>query len=242
MKTLNTVLLAVAMLIILACTSCHKASTVTPVTTGALGSNYPTVLNTIVTPAQIDTLKKHGLVINDGTTPPVVNGIYYLSPDSCIYDNSSANAGKIFSGYQYQFLNQDNTKYTLTVNYSNAIVGGDDSGTDGAATYISGNGQYFTVFAQVTGELSGVTYKELQVLSGQLITGGVKKFQWSFLMVSKTSDPGNAAVVPVGTIRIFEDGDGTSELQTTLNAINPKLIQSVKLPEFNSRIAAQAKQ
>lgn len=237
MKKTNTLLIT-AGLMILICASCKKSTTVTP--TGKLGTNYPEALNAIVTPAMIDTLTSHGIAINDGTTPPVVNGEYLLAPDECIYDNSSANAGKIFTSYLYQFANQDNSKYSLTVNYSNAIVGGDDSGTDGAATYISGNSQLFTIFAQVTGSINGVTYTELQVLSGQLQTGGIKNFQWGYLMVSKSSDPGDKNVVPVGTIRLFKDQDGFSETQTTitLNSVNQHLTQSATQPEFKSLIAA----
>ena len=61
-----------AMLMILAFASCKKSATVTP--TGKLGASYPEALNAIVTPAMIDTLRSHGMAINDGTTPPVING------------------------------------------------------------------------------------------------------------------------------------------------------------------------
>jgi len=227
MKKLNLFFIAAAV-VVLAASSCGKGEKVAPKTDPKLGSNYPEVLNTIVTPAMIDTLKSHGLVINSGTTPPTVNGVFLQAPNVCIYDNVSPNAGRIFTNYEYQFLNQDNSKYTLTVNYSNAIVGAGDSGTDGAATYIAGNGNLFTVFAEVTGTLNGVTYKELQVLTGEVQPAGLKNFQWAFLMVSKSEDPGDKKVAKVGTIRIFDDQDKFSEKQGTFttSSIGQNLVQN----------------
>lgn len=228
MKKLNLFFIA-AIAVAFAVSSCGKGEKVAPKIDTKLGDDYPVVLNSIVTPQIIDTLKKHGLVINAGTTPPVVNGVYLQSPNRCIYDNvTPGNYGKLYTDYEYQFLNQDNSKYTITVNYSNAIVGAGDSGTDGAATYISGKGNLFTIFAEITGTLNGVTYKELQVLTGELAPSGLKKFQWGFLMVSKTEDPGDHKVAKVGTIRLFEDKDGYSEKQSTFttHAITQNLVQN----------------
>lgn len=244
MKKLNLLFIAVA-LVAFAVSSCGKGEKVKPKTEPKLSNNYPTVLNSIVTPDMIDTLKKHGLVINAGTTPPVVDGVFLQAPDICIYDNATpANAGKLFTNYEYQFLNQDNSKYTVTVNYSNAIVGADDSGTDGSATYIAGQGNLFTVFAEVTGTLNGVTYKELQVLTGELAPTGLKNFQWAFLMKSKTDDPGDHKVAKVGTIRIFNDKDGFSEKQATFttNSFTQNLMQKAIRQDSKPIMAASTGQ
>jgi len=243
MKKLNLFFIA-AIAVAFAVSSCGKGEKVKPATKPKLGDNYPTILNSIVTSDMIDTLKKHGLVINAGTTPPIVDGVFLLAPDLCIYDNGAPSAGKLFTNYEYQFLNQDNSKYTLTVNYSNAIVSGGDSGTDGSATYIAGHGSFFTVFAQVTGTLSGVTYKELQVLTGELTLTGLKNFQWAFLMVSKTDDPGDHKVAKVGTIRIFNDKDGFSEKQATFttDSFSQNLIQNAIRPDGKPIMSASAGQ
>lgn len=241
MKKLNLFFIAAA-LIVLAASSCKKGEKVKPSPVPKLGTNYPVVLNDIVTPQIIDTLKSHGLVIHDGTTPPTVDGVFLLSPDECTYDNRSPSAGKLFTDYEYQFINQDNAKYTLTVNYSNAIVGGPDSGTDGSATYIAGQGNLFTVFAQITGSLNGVTYKELQVLTAEKQDTGLKNFQWAFLMVSKSEDPGDVKVAKVGTMRIFHDKDGFSEKKDvfTTSSIGQNLVQKTFDSASKSLLAASA--
>jgi len=113
-------------------TSCKKDKKTPP------SNTLPAIINTIISQAQIDTLKKHGTVINEGTTPPVVSGIFLLSPNVCSYDNSGGNfSGQTFDDYAYKFSNQNTANFTVRVDY--ADVGGGDVGSDSTATYISGS-------------------------------------------------------------------------------------------------------
>jgi hypothetical protein len=203
--------------------SCSKKKTVTPV--GPLGANYPYALNTIITPAILDSLEKDGTVINSGLTPPSINGTYLLSPDSCTFDDSGEElANTLFDNYDYEFADQNTAQYTVKVSYVD-IGDTDDTGSDNSATYIAGTGSLFTVFAQATGTDEGIPYVSLQVVSGSITTGGIKNFQLSTYLVSKTGDASNSVIEPVGSIRIFLAEDGLAAIQTS-SAVTPNKIQA----------------
>ncbi len=190
----------------------------------ALGVNFPTVINTVLTPGILDTLKSHGSVINDGLTPPSLNGIYLVDPNYCTFDNSGDNrAYSLFDSYKYQFYNQNNATYAIQVNYKD--INGGDAGSDVSSTYISGSGTLFTIYAQTTGIEDGINYTSLQIISGQIGALGVTNFQLSDYLVSK-GDDSSGVLEPVGSTRIFTDEDGLSDTQTTFS-IKAKQVQTV---------------
>jgi hypothetical protein len=183
--------------------SCSKSNTST---NNSSSSNLPAPVSSIASAADITSLKSSGMTINEGTTPPVVNGIYLQHPDSCIFDNSGNNsAGKFFADYKFRFSNQNNSSFAISVDLKD-VTNYTDSASYSANTYISGSGNSFTIFAQVNGSLGGVTYTELDTYSGTLTSKGVQNFQWSFYLKSKSSDPNNVHVVSVGTTRVFNTG------------------------------------
>jgi hypothetical protein len=57
------------------------------------------------------------------------------------------------------------------------------------------------------GTIDSVNSRVLQLVIGEFLNGSIKNMQLGFYLKYKGSDPGNK-VVPVGTIRIFEDKDG----------------------------------
>ena len=212
------VLLAIPVLV----TACKKEKKTNP------GNTLPTVVNTIVTQAQIDTLKKHGAVINEGTTPPTVSGSFLLSPDVCTYDNSGGNfAGQTFDDYVYKFSNQNTAKFTVRVDY--ADVDGGDTGADSTATYISGTGKLFTIFAQSSGVESDINYTNLEVISGEVASGGIANLQITDYLKSKGDDPDNK-LEPAGSTRIFYDSDLLSTPYTgtiELNSLKAKVLDAI---------------
>ncbi|WDF54931.1 hypothetical protein [Mucilaginibacter sp. KACC 22063] len=215
---------AFLMLFVLAFAACKKDKKDDNTPTGPLGPNYPQALNNIVTPAIIDSLKKNGMVINSGLTPPSINGIYLFSPAYCTFDNSGDNRkGYIFDDYKLQFQNQNSTQYTVNLAYKDVQSGG-DAAADNNATYIAGQNNLFTVFAQSKGATKGINYVTLDVISGQVDAGAMKNLIWSHYLVSKDADPLNM-IIPVGSTRIFTDKDGSSDSQTTFSVL-PKPIQT----------------
>lgn len=219
LRIITMALLAIPVLL----TACKKEKKTNPTNT------LPPVVNTIVTQAQIDTMKKHGAVINEGTTPPTVSGAFLLSPDVCSYDNSGGNfSGTTFDDYVYKFSNQNTAKFTVRVDY--ADTQGGDTGADSTATYISGSGKLFTIFAQSSGVESGINYTNLEVISGEVATGGIANFQITDFLESKGADPDNK-LEPAGSTRIFYDSDMLSTPYTgtiVLNSLKGKVPDAIR--------------
>ena len=167
-------------------------------------NTLPTPISNIVPQTMIDSLRAAGTAVNEGTTPPIVNGIYLMHPDSCTYDNSPGNlAGTLFSDYKFRFTNQDNAAFTISVEQK-AIPAGTLSSTP-VETYISGSGNNFSVFLLRTISPQGITVQQFNILSGTLTSSGIQNLQNTLYMRSKGDDPTNA-VVPAGTIRVFING------------------------------------
>ena len=166
---------------------------------------FPTPIQSMITQSMVDSLRAAGANVYSGTTPSIVNGIYFMHPDSCTYDNSPGNfAGTIFADYKFRFTNQDNSSFVINVEQKNTSNGGSLSPTP-ASSYISGSGNNFSIFVLRTLSPSGIPVQQFNVLSGTLNAGGVQNFKNTLYLRSKGSDPGNT-LPPAGTIRVFVNG------------------------------------
>jgi hypothetical protein len=202
------VLLVASVLIL---SSCKKSSTTSDSTTII---NLPAPISNIVSQSMIDSLKAVGVAIHEGTTPPVVNGIFLMHPDSCIYDNSPGQfTGLLFDDYKFKFTDQNNSLFTLSVAQKD-VVSGTLSSTP-VSSYISGSGNDFSIFILRTTSPSGIAIRQFNVLSGTLIATGIKNFQNTYYLQSKKGDSGNT-IAPAGTIRLFVNGgSGLAIISTT---------------------------
>ena len=134
----------------------------------------------------------------------IVNGTYFMHPDSCIFDNSPGNfAGTLFADYQFRFSAQDNSTYNITVGQKNTSSGA--LSPTPASSYISGNGNNFSIFILRTLSPGGITVQQFNVLTGTLTAGGVQNLRNTLYLRSKGSDPGNTLPF-AGTIRVFVNG------------------------------------
>jgi len=171
----------------------------------------PQQVNSIVSSSTLAKLKQYGTVINEGTTPPDITGVFSMTPNVCTFDNSAEHrTGETFDDYFYKFSNQDNKNFTVRVDF---VSGDIDNGTDTTATFISGKGNLFTVFSQSKGVAYGVDYVTIEVVSGEIDPAGVKNLQITKYLQSKGDDP-TPVLTEVGTTRIFSDSDHISERQT----------------------------
>lgn len=165
---------------------------------------FPAPISSNVSQSMVDSLRNAGATINSGTTPPIVNGIYLMHPDSCIYDNSPGNfANTLFTDYKFRFTNQDNSLFTLLVEQK-AIPAGTLSSTP-VSTYISGSGNNFSIFILRTITPGGIAVQQYNVLSGTLTAAGIQNLQNTLYVRSKGSDP-SGTYPPTGTIRVFVTG------------------------------------
>lgn len=121
-------LLAIISICLILLTACHKDS-------GGGGQrnigDNPDSIRNVITHSLIDSLRKWGMNIYDGKTPPIVAGIYDMDPDSCIFDNWQPKdnlgnrQGVIIPSYIYQFTKQDNTRMTIRFDRKLDQGGGD---------------------------------------------------------------------------------------------------------------------
>lgn len=174
-------------------------------------------IKSIVPSEVIATIRKNGMKIYEGKTPPQIEGIYLFSENvlsgSTIEDDD---IGEVYADYRYQFYEQDAT--TLAVKTS--FRGYRKNGTllsegIGKGSFISGKDNFFSIFSEenVT-SANGATSTILTIYSGEYTPTGIKNFQYAFYMKDK-NDP-NDDLIDVGATRVFKDGDGLSETQANL--------------------------
>ncbi len=201
------------------------------------GNNFSDSIKNIVPQPIIDSLRSWGMKINDGLTPPSVTGIYEETQDSCEFDNSGDNyAGTIFASYKFKFSHQNNNKLTIEMEKKN-VNDYSDSSYDSSATFIAGNGKYFTIFAQETGLEKGINYTALSICSGEVTGSGIINLQYAIYLKSKVNDPNNTVLMSVGSSRIFTNADGPA-IPATDFSMNPNLNTQSPAPLLLMRTTA----
>lgn len=193
----------------------------------SLDKGFSDKINAIISPALLDTLKKKGVVINEGLQPPLIEGIYIVSPNMLLspYSNQdSYKKGDIFDTYRYKFYSQDARLLSIKCDFKSEK--GSDTGV-GVGSFISGYGNKFTIFSEEVGVSSNIPYKRISIFSGEITSSGIKDFQKAFIIKEKTGDDNNTKLIPVGTGRVFVDGDGLASKtnvyggRQSVNTTNP---------------------
>jgi hypothetical protein len=149
--------------------------------------------------------------IYEGKTPPVVDGVYLISPMVAVYASDSEHLPDEFDDFTIKFSDQDkrnSLKYEGKY-YANSVAEGSDEVT------IIGKGKNFTAYFTTTGLSEGISIKKAVVISGTLTSSGIKNLYYSFVVLEKGYDP-NKELMNVGEYRIFTDSDGLAE-NTTWN-------------------------
>ncbi|AQG78890.1 hypothetical protein [Spirosoma montaniterrae] len=181
-------------------------------------------IQNIVPQAALDDMKAKGLVINEGNTPPNIEGVFEVSPFTLLAPYSSEDTyskGRVVSNYRYRFTAQNGDE----VKMEEKQVGGSNTGT-GTASFLSGSGNKFTLFGQVVGTSSGIANKYLTVITGEMTATGIKDFQYATLITEKTGDVDNLRLIPVNKSRVWIDGNQLASKTNAfrLAAPDPQLI------------------
>ena len=204
MKTQFKQLLTLGLLVF--AMACSKKAQVDP------AKGLSAQIQRIVPQSILDTLQKKGMVINQGTTPPKIEGIFLVSPNILVSPygpKDTYKPGDEFAETKYKFYEQSADNQSVKFDYKYLLTAG--SGT-GVGSYVSGNGNFFTLFSETTGKQGSlVTYKSIDVISGEITSTGIKNIQTAFIIKSKTGDDSNVAIIAVGLGRILKDGDGVAE-------------------------------
>lgn len=169
----------------------------------------PVTIQDIIPQALIDSLRVKGLAINEGQTPPDIQGIFNQSPVvlTARANSSDYPIGKLFADYRFQFYEQNTNSNSIKINYK-SLPNSDAARGQGA--YVIGSEDLFTIFSENKGEDKGISYVSVTVISGEITVTGIRNMQLSFFIKSKGSDPGNT-LLQVGEARILTDGNRFSE-------------------------------
>lgn len=167
-------------------------------------------IQNIVPEAVLSDLKDKGIVVNEGNTPPNVEGVFKASPFILLAPYGTEDGYKkdrVISDYSFKFSGQngDDVKLDFKQTGASSLEG------SGITSFLAGSGNKFTLFGEITGTSLGVAYKQLAVLSGEVTPTGIKDFQYAFVFTSKDGDTSNSILIPVGKSRVWIDGDGLAD-------------------------------
>ena len=196
-------------------------------------------INNLVPEYIVDELKRLGMPVNTGFTPPTVNGIYNITQfvlKNSNITNDWAN-GTRFNDVRVRLYDQNNSNLTIryedaNINYTTGAVTSTSAGT---SAYIVGNGNLFTVFVRVISTRStGETAELVFIISGTMSGVNVNSMHWANFMLNNN---GHAVYMSNGSGRVFYDLDGVSEkvLSLTPSEVPTKSGAGVSVPESVTR-------
>lgn len=174
--------------------------------------------STFISAEQIATLQSLGLPVYEGDDPPDITGTY-LCNDLVLYDSNipedSPYIGDSYADMEIKFYRQYSSG-RVRVSYDQS---GYETGT-GMRSFISGSGNNFTVFTEISGTSdSGIDFEDAMLFSGTISAGGISNFSYGLLMTYKSSDP-DGYLINVGDARVFVEDDGLAAFGS-LPSIHP---------------------
>jgi len=164
--------------------SCSKSDKVNPTPEEILNKKISDIL-----PQQyIDTLSKLGLTVNQGTTPPNVEGAFHIAPLILKKSNIKTDyPGQSFHDASVKFFEQSTKDFGIKLVGKYFLNAADTSIT----TAISGSGNNFTVYGKV-----------------KSVSADKTKFAYFGILLSGTKDGTNLKNVTYGIINI-DNSHGT---------------------------------
>ena len=199
-----------------------------PADTAEFDGTRPSI-NNLYSESQIAAIEALGLQINEGDSPPNVEGTFLIQP--MILQASSVPSDQdgvdgTFNDLEVTFSNQNNDTLTLDLNSASTA----NSMTEGSGSFISGSNSAFTVFfiAEVTMP-DGHVILTTETFSGVVTAAGIQNIQFAGFVLDDRGDPFDNTI-PNDTGRLFLDEDGLSIRQggmpVSLPSISSPLPQS----------------
>lgn len=137
-------------------------------------------LNTIaLSEDEIQWLEQAGLKLNEGDTPPNIEGSYSLNSLKIVYDDLDLDYP--VDDYTYSFGEQNGQDVMMSYSGPNA----DDSAQNIPGS-VFGSGDCFSVLVNVDGTSNGCKYDMPQIVSGCLTEKGIVDFQLGIVMGAKS--------------------------------------------------------
>ena len=163
-------------------------------------------------PAEIlETSEGLGMPVYGGGQPPSIENIFECEPLEMIGTNvpNDSPVGTVFATLRARFYNQNNDKYTISVDYTS----GGEEGT-GLGGFVVGDDDYFTVFAELDASRGDAPAELVLMFSGKLVSDGIENLHVANFMLD---NHGNEDYwIPDGTGRVFHDADGHSGIVSSV--------------------------
>lgn len=182
-------------------------------------------IDNIIPEKYLDTLKKLGITIYTGTTPPNVEGIYSISPVKSLASNVPGDVpgSTFFANAKVKFYEQNNTDFDIKV-LGRSILNINDSSL---STAISGSGNNFSVYGKLRTYSGANTAVFGVVISGELDGTSIKNFVWGLINIDDSQDPGHA-FIKEGQARLQYDIDYTSASTPSLRLSSTQSDKTLK--------------
>ncbi len=167
----------------------------------------------IIPEASYNAILDLGMPVNDGTTPPIFENTYLVSPFTLVKTSIVDDyypIGHVFADMTIKYFNQNTVNNTVEINYIN----GGETGV-GIGGYISGAGQSFTVFAKMRIYHDVDSADIAMITSGKLTSVGISDFYYANFMLNNYGNP-SGYFIGNNTGRLIYDSDGTSEITSDL--------------------------
>ncbi len=184
--------------------SCSKSDKVNPSPQDILNKK----ISDILPQKYIDTLSKLGLAVNEGTTPPNVEGAFRIAPLVLKNSNIATDyAGQVFHDASVKFFEQSTSDFGIKLVGKFFLNAADTSIT----TAISGSGNNFTVYGKVK---SVTADKTKYAYFGILLSGtkdGTTLKNVTYGIINIDNSHGTGIFINEGQGRVAYDKDGVSE-------------------------------
>lgn len=180
------------------------------------GNNFSTDILRLIPAETIAKVRELGITIYDGRTPPIIDGAYLIARNYMTKSSvpNEAVAADGFADLKIKIYNQNRTKLTASLDTKtiNQNTGNVISTATGQGTYLSGNGNFFSLFVvlETTKTSNNSRSRTLNVYSGELTSAGIRNLEYTLFLLDDYGDPNND-LIPVNTGRAFQDRDGLSE-------------------------------
>lgn len=167
--------------------------------------NIQDSIHAFLTPALIDSLKKYGMPIHEGSNPPNIEGFFYSNSQKLKGSNvASDKPGKTFRAMSIKLFGQ-NADQRISLEYDQTVEKG-----SGTGAFITGSGSEFTIYvplkAQSIDPRDTVDYETAVCYSGRIDTAGIHDFVNGLIVTKKDKDSLNL-VLDVGQGRVIEESD-----------------------------------
>ncbi len=160
-------------------------------------------ISDIIPQKYLDSLIRLGVTIHEGTTPPIVNGIYIANPTVLLASTVAGDIiGNTFADVEVKLTDQNNSTFGITL-FGKKLLGDNDTSI---VTAISGSGNNFTVYGKVKASANSSNYAIFAIIiSGTLSADGIINYQDALINIDNSN--GGSLFIPEGTGRLIKDGN-----------------------------------